>query len=135
MIARLRKKFILIAMGSVVLVLIVLMGVINTANFIKVNQSADEMLQILSENNGSYPGEDQPKEDPGAPGDNPADDVAGNPAENLANDSTDNSADDSTSNPADDAADDSDKSTDPGSSRHRDLSPETPYEIRYFSVE
>jgi signal transduction histidine kinase len=136
MIARLRKKFILIAMGSVILVLVVLMGVINTANFVKMNQSADEMLQILSENNGSYPGEDQPKENPDVPGDgpadNPADDAAGNPADDSVNDTADDAADGLAE---EDPGSGPDKSTDPGNSRHRDLSPETPYEIRYFSVE
>lgn len=144
MIARLRKKFVLIAMGSVMLVLVVLMGVVNTANFIKMDQSADEMLQILSENNGSYPGEDQPREDSGAPGDNPAENPADHAedgtASNLAENPADDAADDAASNAADDAAAEDpgsgpDKSTDPGSSRHRDFSPETPYEIRYFSVE
>lgn len=55
MIARLRKKFILITMGSVILVLSVLMGFINVANFIKMDQSANKTLAVLMENKGSFP--------------------------------------------------------------------------------
>ncbi len=124
MIARLRKKFILIAMGSVVLVLAVLMGIVNVTNYVKMDRNADEMLQILAENHGSYPGDDQPQEDPGAPG--------GNPADNPADDAADGPADGPAVN---DPGSGPDQSTEPGSGRHRDYSPETPYEIRYFSVE
>ena len=55
MIAQLRKKFIFITMWSVILVLAVLMGIVNITNYIKINQSADEILQVLLANDGEYP--------------------------------------------------------------------------------
>lgn len=90
MIARLRKRFILITMGSVILVLLVLMGVVNAANFLKTDQAAGELLQILADNGGDFPDRDDPDRPPGP---------------------------------------------DAGADRHSDLSPEVPYETRYFSVE
>ncbi len=55
MIARLRKKFILITMGSVLLVLSILMGGINAANFLRMDQNAQQTLQLLAENEGVFP--------------------------------------------------------------------------------
>jgi len=104
MIALLRKKFIFITMWSVILVLAVLMGIVNITNYIKINQSADEMLQVLLENDGEYPNINKPMEDPPTPDNSPIKD--------------------SSSKPADDSALD----------RRPNVSPETPYEIRYFSV-
>jgi two-component system sensor histidine kinase CiaH len=55
MIAKLRKKFILIAMGSLVLVLAVLMGAINVVNYVKLDRSSDAVLAVLAENGGEFP--------------------------------------------------------------------------------
>jgi two-component system sensor histidine kinase CiaH len=55
MIARLRKKFILITMGSLVVVLVILMGFINVANFEKLDGNADQVLTILANNGGVFP--------------------------------------------------------------------------------
>lgn len=55
MIRQLRRKFILSSMSAVVLVLFVLMLGINIANAIRVDNRTDEVLALLSENEGSFP--------------------------------------------------------------------------------
>ena len=55
MIRRLRKKFIAAAIIAVFLVLLVLIGTINALNYRSMVSDADSTLQILAENNGSFP--------------------------------------------------------------------------------
>ena len=67
MIHKLRKKFIVAAMLAVFLVLLLLIGAINILNYRSMVAEADETLQILSSNNGVFPGQmfraqDQPKD-------------------------------------------------------------------------
>ena len=54
MIKRLRRKFIAIAMVSVIAVLAVIMTAINIANFISIDSNAQERIEILSENGGKF---------------------------------------------------------------------------------
>ena len=56
MIRRLQKKFVLAAIISVFLVLFFLIGAINFLNYRNLIIEADSTLQILAENNGSFPG-------------------------------------------------------------------------------
>ena len=55
MIARLKKRFILIAMLSVFLVLGCLMLAINLVNYRGVLKNSDALLDILAENGGFFP--------------------------------------------------------------------------------
>lgn len=55
MINRLRRRFILIAMSSVTLVIVLLCLAINLINFISTNSDLNEMLRIISENQGTVP--------------------------------------------------------------------------------
>ena len=55
MIKTLRRKFILISLCSVILVLGTIITVINTANFLSVSRGADEILSLLSEHGGIFP--------------------------------------------------------------------------------
>ena len=55
MINRLRRRFILIAMSSVTLVIVLLCLSINIINFISTNSDLSEMLRIISENQGTVP--------------------------------------------------------------------------------
>lgn len=55
MIKKLRAKFILIAMSSIIAVLTVIMGVINYANYRELSRDADIILEYLSVNNGLFP--------------------------------------------------------------------------------
>ena len=55
MIRKLRKKFIAAALAAVFLVLLVLIGAINALSYRSLVSDADETLQILADNNGSFP--------------------------------------------------------------------------------
>ena len=55
MVKKLRRKFVITAMSALLVILITLIGVINISNIIQITQHADEMLQILTDNDGSFP--------------------------------------------------------------------------------
>lgn len=55
MIKKLQLKFILLAMSALSIVLILIISGINMINYKKVVEKADEVLTILSENNGTFP--------------------------------------------------------------------------------
>lgn len=55
MLKKLRRKFILIAMLSVALVLGIIIGAINVANYRSVCHEAEALLDVLAENNGKFP--------------------------------------------------------------------------------
>lgn len=55
MIKRLRRKFIVITMCSILVVLGGIIGGINLANYISINQRADEKLALLTDNKGQFP--------------------------------------------------------------------------------
>ena len=75
MIRKLRKKFIFAAIVAVFLVLLLLIGAINILNYRSLVSEADDTLQILVENKGSFPRQmlreqDRPS-DQGVPSDMP----------------------------------------------------------------
>lgn len=77
MIRDLRKKFILVAMLSTLVVLTAIMGVVNISNYKEVLDRADEMTALLSQNDGKFP--DEPKDDDGqTPPEKPKDDKGKN---------------------------------------------------------
>lgn len=88
MIRRLRCTFVMVSVCSVAAVLFVILGVVNLMNYRQVVGDVDRILDILAENNGSFPERGVPEEEPER-------DRRGGP---------------------------------PG------MSPETPYESRYFTV-
>lgn len=57
MIRDLRKKFILVAMLSTMLVLTAIMGVVNFSNYREMLDRADEMTALLEQNDGKFPEE------------------------------------------------------------------------------
>lgn len=59
MIKTLRRKFIVITMCSILFVLGGIIGMINLANYINVNKSADARLKVLVENQGSFPHQEE----------------------------------------------------------------------------
>ena len=61
MIQNLRKKFILVAMLSTLVVLAAIMGVVNISNYKEVLDRADEMTTLLEKNGGKFP--EEPKTD------------------------------------------------------------------------
>ena len=73
MIRKLRKKFLAAAIAAVFLVLLVLIGAINVLNIRSLTVQADETLQILSDNRGSFPRQMFREQDRPAEPDFPAD--------------------------------------------------------------
>lgn len=55
MIKNLRKKFIIVAMSSTLLVLVVIMGIMNLSNYIRMIDKADNLIKILDDNGGEFP--------------------------------------------------------------------------------
>lgn len=55
MLKKLRRKFIAIAMLSVSIVLIVIVGTINIANYISTNEALDARLKLIAGNGGTFP--------------------------------------------------------------------------------
>ena len=70
MIKKLRMRFALTAICSVLLVLVILVGGINIFNYRKVVSDGDEVLQMLADNNGQFPDRMLPP-DGWRPDDNP----------------------------------------------------------------
>lgn len=68
MIKKLQHKFVLIAMCSLILVLMIILGVINGVNFYQTNQRADELLMMLTNNDGKFPEMEKDKRLPPKPG-------------------------------------------------------------------
>ena len=69
MIKKLRRRVIIYTMLAVALVLFLLMGIVNAANYVSKDRSAAEMLSYLAENGGMFPGEgDQGMGGPGMQG-------------------------------------------------------------------
>jgi hypothetical protein len=73
MIKKLRRKFIIITMCSVILVMAALVGTINGSVYLHVVKRADIILQMLSDNGGTFPDKPaggastQPLNDPKSP--------------------------------------------------------------------
>ncbi len=66
---RLRRKFVLVAMSAVTVVLALIMCTVNVLNYVNVVRSADSRLELIAQNGGSFPGaeqEDGQGADPGA---------------------------------------------------------------------
>ncbi len=55
MIKKLQRKFVFIATMSLLIVMVVVMGTINIINILQLNQQANEVLELLSENDGKFP--------------------------------------------------------------------------------
>ena len=57
MIHKLQKSFVRVTMVSAALVLVILMGIVNISNYVQRNGTDAELLQILADNNGRFPGD------------------------------------------------------------------------------
>ena len=55
MIKKLQRKFIMITMGSLLLIMLLLVGSINAINLYHVTQRVDGIIEVLSENQGKFP--------------------------------------------------------------------------------
>jgi signal transduction histidine kinase len=80
MIKTLQKRFIAIAMLSVFMVLFLIIGSINIINYFDTTRSLDSRLDVLAENNGSFPTDFMHRADSfAAPDDSPAPDKLSQP--------------------------------------------------------
>lgn len=113
MIKKLQNRFILISMLSILLVLTVIIGTINVLNYQKVVKDAEDILSILSENNGHFPKKLSPLDK--------------NSLENRPSANRSEKRDPSEHT-------DTQQPSEPGAVHNRKFSPEMPYETRYFSV-
>lgn len=140
MIRTLRKKFIAIAMLSTALVLFVIIGAINIANYINTNANLDARLELIAYNGGTFPDMNDDGNAPAAP-DNSTE-LPDAPAADIFQASDDSAAPDNSTAPDDSAApDNSIVPPAPDSGSHFDdqygrhgIDKETPFETRYFSV-
>ncbi len=140
MIRTLRKKFIAIAMLSTALVLFIIIGAINIANYINTNANLDARLELIAYNGGTFPDMNDDGNAPAAP-DNSTE-LPDAPAADIFQASDDSAAPDNSTAPDDSAApDNSMVPPAPDSSSHFDdqygrhgIDKETPFETRYFSV-
>ena len=137
MLKKLRYKFILIAMVSLVAVLAVIVTDWSVLNFVGINQRADRILDILLSNGGGFPGMDVPGsgQNPGEDSVKPPENESGMPGggnspdtggEETGNGAGTSAGDPGTGGPA--------PGKDPSEKMPHGMSPETPYNSRYFSV-
>lgn len=140
MIKTLRNKFIAIAMLSTALVLFVIIGSINIANYINTNANLDARLELIAYNGGTFPDMNYDGNAPAVPDisseapDYSTTDMAPAPdGSTVPNDSTvsdgSTAPDDSMVPPAPDSS----SYFDDQYGRHG-IDKETPFETRYFSV-
>lgn len=157
MVQKLRKRFIIVAMLSTLIVLLSMIGGMNILNFHKLKSQADTMTRMICENDGKFP---QSKKEP-SPGNgktppdnkNNSDTQQDNPTppdKNLAGENNNNASSDDSSqknnstatdkNSADSATADnnpSDKKPEnaaPPKTPDGQMDAETPFSTRYFSV-
>ena len=55
MVKKLRRKFVITAMLSLLLILIGIIGVINISNYVQIQSTADDTLTMLADNDGLFP--------------------------------------------------------------------------------
>ncbi len=121
MIRKLQNKFIVISMLSMLLVLTVIIGSINIINYRQLIEDADHILHILSENDGEFP-KDRPRPDSREP-------QGGNSSPDFKDGLVDNASPD----PREPQGNNSSTPKKP-KLHSMDMSPEMPFETRYFSV-
>ena len=55
---RLRNKFVLTAMLSLFIIVVLIIAILNILNFVQIRNRADHIIEILNENNGEFPAPD-----------------------------------------------------------------------------
>ena len=154
MIKRIKRKYALIVMSSVMVVIGLIITAINVTNYSSINSLLDERLTMLVKNDGLIPevnfGEpprpEKPEDTEEESGDGDTDpdgDTEEDPGEQIPGgdetpggedgdgEETGGDTDDGTGEGNGDSDDDSD---DEPENNYQHMSPETPFELRYFSV-
>lgn len=125
MLKKLRRKFIAIAMISVSIVLIAIVGTINIANYISTNDSLDARLELIAGNGGTFP--DLSSQAPQKPED------SGNTADNSDEIDTEASSDTVMKEPPSGDMQPPEGMGQEDLKRHG-ISPESQFDTRYFTV-
>ena len=146
MLKKLKHKFILVSMTAVFLVLLIIMGTINIINYANTKQSADQLLNILEDNDGTFPtsAPEQMDGDNTSSGSTVSMPDKSDPAPNNGNSEISPTANETTpdmaptnDNVAPPANDDNSKAPakpQGDNPRHNGISPEAPFNTRYFTV-
>jgi len=61
---RLRNKFVLTAMLSLFIIVVLIIAILNILNFVQIRNRADHIIEILNENNGEFPAPDSQNNPP-----------------------------------------------------------------------
>jgi two-component system sensor histidine kinase CiaH len=146
MLKKLKRKFILVSMTAVFLVLLIIMGTINIINYVNTKQNADQLLNILEDNDGTFPtsAPEQMDGDNTSSGSTVSMPDKSDPAPNNGNSEISPTANETTP----DMAPTNDNMTPPANDdnskapakpqgdnpRHDGISPEAPFNTRYFTV-
>lgn len=127
MIKGLRKKFVIVAMSSTIVVLTIIMGIMNVSNYLRMVEKADRTLSLLVENDGKFP-EMLPNDKKQNNNSN-----VNNAADSINSDNIDTGSNRNNLKSADSSNKDIKKAPN-FKKQHNDFSVETPFETRYFTV-
>ncbi len=119
MLKKLRLKFVGSAMGAIALVLLAIVGGINLRNYIQITENADRTLQIIADNGGRFPYRFP---------------ISERPLEEEAKIQKSDKASGSSGESGEGAENAVDKDDRKGHLMPSGMSPETPYETRFFTV-
>lgn len=151
MLKKLRRKFIAIAMLSVSIVLIAIVGTINIANYISTNEALDARLKLIAGNGGTFPDLLEQK-NMGVESNKKNDENTNTGTESANTDTFDNTADESTNKriptlkeppsgrtdvqPPEDMnqADLNENDINENDLKRHGISPESQFDTRYFTV-
>lgn len=122
MINKLRKKFIIIAMGTMTFVLFVIILVINCVNYSSIVSEADKTLKIISDNNGTFPMN------------NPTNELVIDKSDETSSLETNNSTSENNSNTSSNSNNTTQPNPNDGKKPDQGGSLEKPFETRYFTV-
>ena len=138
MLKKLKRKFILVSMTAVFLVLLIIMGTINIINYANTKQSADQLLNILEDNEGTFPtsAPEQMDGDNTSSGNTVSMPDKSDPALNNGNSEISPTANETTPDmtPANDDNNNAPAKPQGDNPRHNGISPEAPFNTRYFTV-
>lgn len=119
MLKKLRLKFVGSAMGAIALVLLAIVGGINLRNYIQITENADRTLQIIADNGGRFPYRFP---------------ISERPLEEEAKIQKSDKASGSSGESGEGTENAVDKDDRKGHLMPSGMSPETPYETRFFTV-
>lgn len=121
MIKKLQRKFVFIATLSLLIVMIVVLGTINTINILQMNKQASEVLELLAANDGRFPDLPNSQKEPSMTLKQEGDSHENAPSMPKEHGSNTGSSSHNSRNT-------------PGKPMPDHMSPETPFETRYFIV-